>query len=438
MSTLVRNLTQAYPDAAATPPLVLPSAAEISLFGNTSLKNWWRADAGFDATALKWRCRKTDAALVPTKGSYFPTRLRAVGGVASSVVTAGGSGYTAPTVTFSAPPTCAIEATAYATLSGSTVGAITVYGGGGSGYTAAPLVVITAPPAGGTQATAHATVSGGAVTGVVIDNAGSGYTSAPTVSLSGGTTAKGTATVVSGAVTAIVMTNPGSGYTSSPSVTITGAGTGATATATLGTSNHYGGRQALRFGNGAGLNGAMYDGRLNLLPINSNFTVITVGRVGPGGDAGYMWGNGLTTSTTGGIGHQLNDSTGQVSTSGNYGSGSSTILNTGTSTWTNASGPYVDIFSFDDDGNTAKQYLSAGNFNATNAALNSDLHVTNGEFHVGDIGPVATTQSAAYYPEGGDVSEVMLFNAALHLTANAALLAAVQAYLADRYSIVVP
>lgn len=54
---------------------------------------------------------------------------------------------------------------------------------GGSGYTSAPAVTITGA---GVGATATATVSGGAVTGVAISACGSGYTSVPSVSFSGG------------------------------------------------------------------------------------------------------------------------------------------------------------------------------------------------------------------------------------------------------------
>lgn len=58
---------------------------------------------------------------------------------------------------------------------------------GGSGYASAPTVTITAPTtAGGVQATATATVTSGAVTAVTITNAGTLYSAAPTVSFSGG------------------------------------------------------------------------------------------------------------------------------------------------------------------------------------------------------------------------------------------------------------
>jgi hypothetical protein len=56
----------------------------------------------------------------------------------------------------------------------------------GSGYTSAPTVTISAPPSGGTTATATATITNGKVTAVTLTNAGSGYTSTPTISFSGG------------------------------------------------------------------------------------------------------------------------------------------------------------------------------------------------------------------------------------------------------------
>ncbi|WP_182356660.1 structural cement protein Gp24 [Komagataeibacter europaeus] len=71
-------------------------------------------------------------------------------------------------------------AAAAATLTDGAVSAITV-SAGGTGYTAAPTVTLTG--GGGTGATATATIYGGAVTGITITNGGTGYTTAPTVAI---------------------------------------------------------------------------------------------------------------------------------------------------------------------------------------------------------------------------------------------------------------
>ena len=73
--------------------------------------------------------------------------------------------------------------------------------GGGSGYTSAPLVTITG--GGGTGAVAIATITAGAVTSIDLLSVGSGYTSAPTVTIAppggvGNTTATATATIYTG------------------------------------------------------------------------------------------------------------------------------------------------------------------------------------------------------------------------------------------------
>ncbi len=70
---------------------------------------------------------------------------------------------------------------ASASLSGSSVNAITVRNGG-AGYTVAPLVTISAPASGST-AVATATISGGVVTAITVTSGGSGYTSIPSVSI---------------------------------------------------------------------------------------------------------------------------------------------------------------------------------------------------------------------------------------------------------------
>lgn len=70
---------------------------------------------------------------------------------------------------------------------------------------------------------------------VTITSAGSGYTSAPTVTFSAptsGTTATGTASIQNGEVISVTITNPGNGYTSAPTVTFSAPTSGTTATGT--------------------------------------------------------------------------------------------------------------------------------------------------------------------------------------------------------------
>ena len=88
--------------------------------------------------------------------------------------------------------------TQFGSVSGTTVTALTVTAGG-TGYTSAPTVTIAAPTTTGTTATATATVSGGVVTGLTITEAGTNYVSktppAVTFSGGGGSGAAATATV---------------------------------------------------------------------------------------------------------------------------------------------------------------------------------------------------------------------------------------------------
>lgn len=80
-----------------------------------------------------------------------------------------------------------------------------------------------------------------AVTAVTVSAQGTGYTSAPTVTLSGGggTGAAAVATVEGGKVTKVTVTNVGTGYTSAPTVAFAGGGgTGAAATAAFGTASN--------------------------------------------------------------------------------------------------------------------------------------------------------------------------------------------------------
>ena len=119
------------------------------------------------------------------------------------------------------------------------VGAIYITNGG-TGYTSAPTVTISAPnDSNGIQATATATVTANVVTGISLTNGGSGYTVAPTITFAGvGTNAAAIASVVTFATGTVstVITNGGSGYTNAANTVVTisgGGGTNATGTAIL-------------------------------------------------------------------------------------------------------------------------------------------------------------------------------------------------------------
>lgn len=139
------------------------------------------------------------------------------------------------------PPTIAVTppkqtATSYGTCNISN-GSITalVVGNSGSGYTQAPTITITG--GGGSGATATANINNGKVTSITITNGGSGYTSCPTVTFSppgGNATPLPSCTITNGAITAIPVGDGGVGYTQAPTATLTGGGgTGATATTTI-------------------------------------------------------------------------------------------------------------------------------------------------------------------------------------------------------------
>ena len=105
----------------------------------------------------------------------------------------------------------------------------------GSGYTSAPAVTLSAPQiAGGVQAVAVANMAGSSITSAAVATGGSAYTSASITFTApvGGTAATGTVQVTAGAVTGITITSGGSGYTTPPTAVITGNGTGATVGAT--------------------------------------------------------------------------------------------------------------------------------------------------------------------------------------------------------------
>jgi hypothetical protein len=118
-----------------------------------------------------------------------------------------------------------------------TVLAITVTNPG-SGFTSAPTVTIASNTGRDLRASVKATLSGGTVASVTLTHGGAGCSpsSPPTVSFSGGGGCPAATAAVSGGAVTSVTVKPGeggSGYTSAPTVVFVGEGTGAAAIATV-------------------------------------------------------------------------------------------------------------------------------------------------------------------------------------------------------------
>ena len=160
-------------------------------------------------------------------GRWF-TRLLAdpaAGDALTSIEVVHGGNYL-PIVSFSGGGGTGATAVVSGFSSDGKVTAITVTAGG-TGYTSAPTVTIARRGTGGTVtlATATASVSGGAVTGVTVVTQGNYL---PTLAISGGGGSGATATVAlnsSGAISAITLTAPGSGYKTNPTLTLSYYGT---------------------------------------------------------------------------------------------------------------------------------------------------------------------------------------------------------------------
>ena len=151
------------------------------------------------------------------------------GAVTGITIESGGSGYVAPTISFTGGGGTGAAATAIVGYPQECIGGITITNGG-SGYTAG--VTVSVSGGGGNAGAAVAVLSGGVVQSITVTNGGSGYSSAPAISISGGggSGATATASVSGGLIQSITVTNGGSGYTAGPTVTFTGGGgTGAAA-----------------------------------------------------------------------------------------------------------------------------------------------------------------------------------------------------------------
>lgn len=162
-----------------------------------------------------------------------------------TVVGSGGFGYSgSPAVTIAPPHANSnVTATATATVAGGLVSAVTP-GAVGSGYLSAPMVSLSAPTPPGVTATATAAVGQGSVSAITLVQPGFNYSVAPGVVLAAppdSIVGAATATVLDGSLTSIAVTTAGSYYAAVPAVTVAAppAGITATATATYTASNTF-------------------------------------------------------------------------------------------------------------------------------------------------------------------------------------------------------
>jgi hypothetical protein len=147
--------------------------------------------------------------------------------VTSVDIVSGGSGYSTPTITFSTPNLPGgVRARGRAVVVGGQISAV-IIDVAGSGYSTPPTITVTGAGAGFTYDVniSNEVTLDGTVLSVNVNNGGSGYVN-PVVTFDppplGGTQAEGVAVVSGGVITSITITKSGSGYVSTiPFCTIT-------------------------------------------------------------------------------------------------------------------------------------------------------------------------------------------------------------------------
>lgn len=199
--------------------------------GNTGTRdNFW-----VDSDGNNWRVANQTGcivgALITAAGTGYPTttttctasagspRLTAVvGGALNTVVTVTrpGTNYIyPPIVQIATPPSPGVPATGYSTLSGSTVGSITITNQG-AGYLQTPAITLMNDPRDTTGSGAAAVGSltgGGTVTAILVNDHGNPQTAVPTLTITGTGGASAAATAIMNfAITSYGVTTAGAGY----------------------------------------------------------------------------------------------------------------------------------------------------------------------------------------------------------------------------------
>lgn len=168
-----------------------------------------------------------------TGGSGILAGFNCIAGVASISVASPGSGYQVPPIVTVVPPSGSAARTAVAQAM-VTSGQVTSFRvlDPGQGYQDVPTVTVS----NGNGASATAYLSPTSVGSILVQNPGSGYTTANVVITGGGNptiNAVAVAVISGTSITDITIIDPGEGYTSAPNVAIDGDGNGALVYAVL-------------------------------------------------------------------------------------------------------------------------------------------------------------------------------------------------------------
>ena len=200
-------------------------------------------DSGGNATATCTVSGGVVSTVTVTNNGFGYTKTPVVtlsGGGNPGVITGytalnGGTGYiTAPTLSVTGGGGSGFSGTCI--LNTQTLNSTTpiTIASGGSSYTTGQSLIFTG--GGGSGAVGTITATSGVITSVSITNYGTGYTSAPIVSVNGGGSGANLTANLSGAsIASIVINSGGSNYTSTPTFvfTVTSGGSGASATPTI-------------------------------------------------------------------------------------------------------------------------------------------------------------------------------------------------------------
>jgi hypothetical protein len=191
-------------------------------------------------TAANFLSYTNNLLLVRADANHLNAVATVTGGISEIEITSGGSGYTstgaAPSVTVSTPDIeGGTQAVVTSVLSGGGVTSIAITNGG-SGYTSQGTSVIITTAAGDSGSGAAATVTtneNGTITQINIISAGSGYKTAPIISLvgDGAEATLGAVSLSTSSVIGLTIVQAGSGYSTTPTITIAPPPSGLAATA---------------------------------------------------------------------------------------------------------------------------------------------------------------------------------------------------------------